>query len=259
MVKPGPMRHALPVLTFAVLAAFASASLWAADVYDAAVAHAGRPAADVQRDAIDHPAEVMRLAGIKPGMTVVDYFGAGGYYSELLAYVVGPKGRVLLANNPGYEEFSEGHWRERTVRAPNIEHLIIDPEHLALKDKSVDAVVLSKAYHDLYWVDDDPKDNWPKFDVPRVLGEIARIVRPGGIVLLVDHSAKPGTGSSAATSLHRIDEQYAQADFEKAGFSVLARSELLRRPEDARDQVTYKGPMVGKTDRFVLVLRRNGG
>ena len=247
--------RALPVVA---LLALASPALWAADIYDAAVAHPGRPESDLKRDAIDHPAEVMRLAGFKPGMTVVDYFGAGGYYSELLAYVVGPGGHVLLANNPGYEEFSEGHWKERVARAPNIEHVIIEPEHLALKDKSVDAVVLSKAYHDLYWVDQDPKDNWPKFDVSKVLSEIARIVKPGGIVLVVDHSAKPGTGSNAASSLHRIDEQYAEADFEKAGFTLVSKSDVLRRPDDARDQVTYKGPMVGKTDRFVLVFRRKG-
>ncbi len=247
--------RALPVVA---LFALASPALWAADIYDAAVAHPGRPESDLKRDALDHPAEVMRLAGFKPGMTVVDYFGAGGYYSELLAYVVGPGGHVLLANNPGYESFSEGHWKERVARAPNIEHVIIEPEHLALKDKSVDAVVLSKAYHDLYWVDQDPKDNWPKFDVSKVLSEIARIVKPGGIVLVVDHSAKPGTGSNAASSLHRIDEQYAQADFEKAGFTLVSKSDVLRRPDDARDQITYKGPMVGKTDRFVLVFRRKG-
>jgi predicted methyltransferase len=253
---PAHARRFLSVLALVLLAAGAGRSARAADLYDAALAHPGRPAADLQRDALDHPAELLRLAGLRPGMTVVDYFGAGGYYSELLAYVVGPKGHVILANNEGYEDFSEGHWKERVARAPNIEHLIIDPEHLALKDRSVDAVVLSKAYHDLYWVDDDPKDHWPKFDVPKVLAEIARIVRPGGIVLVIDHSAKAGTGSSAATTLHRIDEQYARADFEKAGFRLIATSDLLRRPDDARDQVTYKGPMVGKTDRFVLVFRR---
>ena len=65
------------------------------DVYDAAVAHAGRSADDRQRDSLDHPAEVLRLAGIKPGMQVADYLAADGYYSELLGYLVGPKGHVL--------------------------------------------------------------------------------------------------------------------------------------------------------------------
>jgi predicted methyltransferase len=83
------------------------------------------------------------------------------------------------------------------------------------------------------------------------------VVKPGGILLLVDHSAKAGSGSADAGSLHRIDEAYARRDFEKHGFSYVSTSDVLRKPEDPRDQITYKGPMVGKTDRFVMVFRRN--
>jgi predicted methyltransferase len=249
--------RAMPVLAFLALLALASPTLWAADIYDAAVAHAGRPAKDVQRDALDHPADLLRLARIKPGMKVADFFGANGYYSELLSYVVGPQGHVYLLNNTAYDNWSEGHWKDRIEgRLPNVEHLTVDAEQLSLPDKSVDAIVLSKVYHDLYWSDPDPKDQWPNYNVPKVLAEIARIVKPGGTLLLVDHSAKPGTGSSAAGPLHRIDEQFAQADFEKAGFRLIAKSDVLRRTDDARDQLTYQGPMVGKTDRFVLVFRR---
>jgi predicted methyltransferase len=57
--------------------------------------------------------------------------------------------------------------------------------------------------------------------------------------------------------LHRIEESYAIKDFESHGFKVAAKSDLLRRPDDARDQVSYKGPMLGKTDRFVVVFRKS--
>jgi predicted methyltransferase len=56
--------------------------------------------------------------------------------------------------------------------------------------------------------------------------------------------------------LHRIDEEYAVKDFESHGLKRVAKSELLKRPDDARDQISYKGPMLGKTDRFVLVFRK---
>jgi predicted methyltransferase len=56
--------------------------------------------------------------------------------------------------------------------------------------------------------------------------------------------------------LHRIDEAYAIKDFESHGFKLAAKSDLLRRPDDARDQISYKGAALGKTDRFVLVLRK---
>jgi len=56
--------------------------------------------------------------------------------------------------------------------------------------------------------------------------------------------------------LHRIDEEFARSDFKAHGLSLVATSDVLRHPEDARDQISYKGPMVGKTDRFVLVFRK---
>jgi predicted methyltransferase len=244
--------HILALVCFTV-AGHASA----ADRYDAAVAHAGRSADDLKRDAIDHPAEMLRLAGIKPGMRVADVLAGDGYYSELLSYLVGAKGKVLLINNKQYDDWSDGlAARLAGNRLPNVEHLTVDLEHLGLADKSLDAVLLIKVYHDLYWVDD--RGHWPKIDAGAVLAQLARALKPGGVLLLVDHSAKPGAGSADATPLHRIDEAYAVKEFESHGFKVIAKSDVLRRADDPRDQITYKGPMVGKTDRFVVVFRKTG-
>lgn len=228
----------------------------AADRFDAAVAHPGRTAADVERDSTDHPAEVLRLAGIKPGMRIADVLAGGGYYSELLSYLVGPKGKVLLINNEAFDHWSDDlQARLAGNRLPNVEHLTVDLDHMKLPAGTLDAVLLIKVYHDLYWV--DPKGQWPKIDVSAVLDQLARALKPGGVLLLVDHSAKPGTGSADASRLHRIDEAYAVKDFESHGFKVVAKSDLLRKPDDARDQLTYKGPMLGKTDRFVLVFKKS--
>lgn len=251
-------RRALFLLTALSAVALASASPPAADLYDAAVGHAGRSSDDLKRDSLDHPADVLRLAGIKPGMQVADFLAADGYYSELLSYIVGPKGHVLLINNAAYDEWSENHWQDRLAngRLPNVEHRTMEVEHLGLPDRSLDAILLIKVYHDLYWV--ATEGPWPKIDPAVALAEIARVVKPGGVLLLVDHSAKPGTGSADAGRLHRIDEEYARRDFEKHGFRFVSKSDVLRRPDDPRDQITYKGPMVGKTDRFVMVFRKTG-
>jgi predicted methyltransferase len=244
--------HILALLCFMV-AGHASA----ADRYDAAVAHAGRSADDLKRDPIDHPAELLRLAGIKPGMRVADVLAGDGYYSELLSYLVGTDGKVLLINNKQYDDWSDALApRLAGNRLPNVEHVTRDLGRLDLADKSLDAVLLIKVYHDFYWVDD--QGHWPKIDAGAVVTQVARALKPGGVLLLVDHAAKSGTGSADATPLHRIDEAYAIKEFEAHGFKVVAKSDVLRRADDPRDQITYKGPMVGKTDRFVVVFRKTG-
>jgi predicted methyltransferase len=260
--RSAPLSALLSLAAIAgVLVAPATANSRSTDLYDAAVAHAGRPQDDLKRDPNEHPAALLRLAGLRPGMQVGDFMAADGYWSELTSYVVGPKGHVLLLNNPTWAYWSGNHWQERiNGRLANVEHRTVDAEHLDLPDRSLDAMLIIKVYHDFYWIDDgsDPKANWPRFDVDRVLSEVARVLRPRGVVLLVDHSARAGSGNSDAGTLHRIDEAYARAQFEKHGFRVIATSDVLRRPDDARDQITYKGPMLGKTDRFVLVLRKTG-
>jgi predicted methyltransferase len=236
-----------------------SPDAYAADIYDAAVQHAGRSAEDLKRDESEHPAEVLRFAGIRPGMKVADVMAAAGYYSELLSYVVGPKGHVLLLNNTAYDHWSEGGWEQRLAdnRLPNVEHRTIDLEHIDLPDQSLDALVLMKVYHDFYWIDTSPKAIWPKMDASVVLDQLTRVLKPGGIVLVEDHSAKPGTGSTVASSLHRIDEAYTVRDFEKRGFKLIRKSDLLRKPDHKRELVSYTPPGLGHTDRFLLVFRKN--
>ncbi|MDP9014307.1 MAG: methyltransferase domain-containing protein [Pseudomonadota bacterium] len=230
----------------------------AGDRYDAAVAHAGRSAADATRDALDHPAQILRLSGIKPGMRVADVLAGDGYYSELSSYVVGLQGRVLSINNAAFDGWSDGDRQARFAgdRLPNVEHETVDLNDMHLAPKSLDAVLLIKVYHDLYWV--DPEGKWPRIDASRVLAQLADALKPGGVLLIVDHSAKAGRGAADASALHRIDEGYAAKDFESHGLKKVAESDVLRRPDDARDQISYKGPMLGKTDRFVLVFRKPG-
>jgi predicted methyltransferase len=238
----------------------ASGTTRAADIYDAAVQHSGRTADDQKRDQLDHPAEILRLTGIKPGMRVADFMAADGYYSELLSYVVGPKGHVLLINNPSFDRWSNNAWQDRIAhnRLPNVEHQTVDLNHMDLADGSLDAILVVKVYHDLYWVDAEHKENWPDVNAPAVLDKLVKTLKPGGTLLLVDHSSKPGAGTSVASSLHRIDEAYALHDFESRGLKLVTKSEVLRRQDDPRTQISYKQPALGKTDRFVMVFRKPG-
>ncbi|HEY6621593.1 MAG TPA: hypothetical protein VIY68_18765 [Steroidobacteraceae bacterium] len=134
-----------------IVASFAAPAI-ATDRFEAAVAHPGRFATDLKRDAVDRPADMLRLAGIKPGMQVADILAGSGYYSELLSYVVGPKGKVFLINNAAYDHWSAGlEKRLAGNRLANVEHDTVDLNHMNLRDESLDAVFLVKVYHDLYW------------------------------------------------------------------------------------------------------------
>lgn len=235
----------------------AGGTTYAKDIYDAAVHHAGRTADDLKRDSLDYPADILRIAAIKPGMHVADFLAGDGYYSELASYIVGPSGHVLLINDPSFDRWSNNAWEARIAnkRLPNVEHRRVDLNHVDLPENSLDAILLVKVYHDLYWVDSDKK-NWPDIDTSAALDHLVHALKPGGTLLLVDHSAKAGTGTTAASPLHRIEEAYARHDFESRGLKVVAKSDVLRRPDDSRDQISYKGPALGKTDRFVLVFRK---
>ena len=253
----GVVRFALLVLAVTLLG---PADAHAADRYDAAVTRPGRSAADLKRDALDQPAQILRLTGISSGMHVADVLAGDGYYSELLSSVVGPSGQVLMLNNAAFDHWSTDDIKPRLAgkRLPNVEYRVVDLNQMKLAAGTLDAIVLTKVYHDLYWVDTkgETQGLWPKIDTSAVLDQLVAALKPGGVLLLVDHSAKPGHGSSDASTLHRIDEAFARQDFQKRGMQVVASSDLLRRPDDAREQISYRPPMLGKTDRFVLVFRK---
>jgi predicted methyltransferase len=241
------------VLTWTALLLGTSAA--AADRYDGALNHPGRPAADLERDPKDMPARVLRLAGVRPGMHVLDVLGGNGYYSELASYVVGPKGGVLLINNAGFDGY-DTTWKERLAgnRLPNVTHRVVDLNAMQLGRATFDAALLIKVYHDLYW--SELTQGPPATDAKRILDQIAAALKPGGVLVVVDHSAKAGTGTADAGSLHRIDEAYARRDIESHGFKLVEHADFLRDPADDRAKISYKPPALGHTDRFVYVFRK---
>jgi len=68
----------------------------------AAVAAPGRPAEAVALDAVRKPAEVLSWLGLRRGDRVLDYFTGNGYYAEIIARAVGPRGSVTGWNSAGF-------------------------------------------------------------------------------------------------------------------------------------------------------------
>lgn len=225
-------------------------------VYQQAAANEGRTEADRARDAGRKPAEVLEFFGIQRGMTVLDMYSGGGYYTEMLSHIVGPEGSVIAHTNQAYAGFvgEEATNRYANNRLGNVEILMAENNELALPNASFDAIMMVLAYHDIYYV--DPDNGWPEIDGPRFVETLYNGLRPGGILAVVDHSAAPGSPSETGNTLHRIDPDIVTAELEAAGFVLEAKSDVLRNMDDDHS-VNMGAPEVrGKTDRFVFRFRK---
>jgi predicted methyltransferase len=86
---------------------------------------------------------------------------------------------------------------------------------------------------------------------------VFRALKPGGLYVVIDHSARPGAGLGDARSLHRIEESALRREIEDVGFHLERSSDFLRNPDDARDwndSPTAAGNRRGTSDRFALAF-----
>lgn len=225
-------------------------------VYAAAVASTSRPEADLARDAGRKPADVLEFFGIAPGMSVLDLFSGGGYYAEILSYVVGPDGHIVAHSNSAYLKFVGDEFKARHAgnRLANVDVLMAENNELELDANQFDAILMVLSYHDTYWV--APDDDWPKIDVPQLHAELLNSLRPGGVLGVVDHYADAGSPRETGGTLHRIDPSIVITDLELAGFVLDAKSNLLRNMEDDHTLGVFDPSVRGKTDRFVLRFKK---
>ncbi|MEY2866723.1 MAG: hypothetical protein RIQ43_749 [Pseudomonadota bacterium] len=220
------------------------------------LANPSRSDADRERDGRDKPQDVLELAGFKKGMVIADVFGGGGYYSEILSRVVGPKGRVLLLNNAPYDKYAKKEIGPRLAdkRLPNVEYRVVPNDDLGLRVNSLDGALIVMSYHDLFYA--DAEYGWPAIDSRQFMAQIVAGLKPGSRLLIVDHSAKAGAAASATKTLHRIEEQYALSELRSYGLEWVGSIAVLRNPADDRSLSVFDPAIKGRTDRFVHVYRK---
>ena len=240
----------MKTLVFGALLALTLPAFAADDPIAASIANPARTAADRERDARDKPAEVMAFAGVKPGMTVIDLFSAGGYWTELLAGAVGPTGKVLAVNNVPYAQYSKEDIKKRfgDNHMANVEQHLVEASHMYLPPKAADLVVIVMSYHDVYWIDE--KEGWPQIDTDGFLKSLKGAIKPGGKLLIIDHNAAAGSGKEAAGKLHRLNEEWSKKSLTSAGFTFVKSYDGLRNPGDQLDKMVYDPAVKGHTDRY---------
>lgn len=222
----------------------------ASDPIAAAVDHADRPAKDRARDATRKPAEVLRYFGVAPGMRVAELQTGRGYYAEILARVVGARGRVWAHNSPFVlRRYAEEPITERLARLglSYVVRLDSELESLALPPGGVDMVLIVLFYHDTYW---------QKVDRAAMNKSVLAALRPGGIYGVIDHHAEAGSRDRDVRRLHRVDAELVKSEILAAGFELVGDSQLLRNTADDRTVNVFDASMRGRTDRFIFKFRK---
>ena len=231
----------------AALAAAVPASSFAQD-YAAIVAAPERAEADRQTDKRREPVKLLAFTGVKSGMTVLDMGAGGGYSTELMARAVGPGGKVYGqdaadASARAKERFEA---RMKTDAMKNVVALarpFDDPLPAEVHD--LDLITFFFFYHDTTYM---------AVDRAAMNRKLFAALKPGGFLIVADHSAKPGSGTSVGKTLHRIEESALKGEVEAAGFRLVASGDFLRHPEDPRDKPVFRPET--PVDEFVLKFQK---
>ena len=217
----------------------------------AAVADPDRPAADRERDVHRKPAEVLAFAGVRPGTTVLDAVPGGGYFTRLFAEAVGPTGRVFayVPSEIAGKFKSEENARAVAAAYPNVE-VFVDPLANQASEPVADVIFTAQNYHDFHTELFGPPN------VAAVNRAMWSALKPGGVLVVIDHSAAQGSGLRDVNTLHRIDREAVKRELAAAGFVLEAESDILRNPADPRTASVFDPSIRGRTDQFMLRFRK---
>jgi predicted methyltransferase len=217
--------------------------------YDAIVASPDRSDGDRQADQRRQPARMLAFAGVKPGMKVLDMEANAGYSTELLARAVGPTGVVYAQDSSAViERFVKDKFdiRAQKPAMKNVVHVVRNfDDPIPPEVSGLDMITFFFAYHDVTYMEVDRAEMNRK---------MFAALKPGGFLVIADHSARPGDGTTVAKTLHRIEESALRQEIEAAGFKLATEADFLRHPEDPRDAAVFR-PQI-PTDEFVLKYQK---
>jgi len=237
----------LAVFGFGVASAQSSADLVAA-----ALNHSDRPAEDAGDDARRMPIEVLSFAGIEAGMDVYEMEAGGGWYTEIIARTVGNGGSVTMQNPAAFESFTGDADNNRAASLSNATLDTTNFDDLNAASGSMDLVTWILGPHELWFFPGDTSLG----DPDATFAEIARILKPGGRFLAVDHHAAADAGPEVGGTLHRIGASLIQDYAEAAGLTLIRSSNMHLNPEDPLTNGVFDPAIQGRTSKFVMLFEK---
>jgi predicted methyltransferase len=216
--------------------------------YAAQIAAPDRSDADRAADKRRNPLPFLQFAGVRPGMKVLDMAAGGGYSTELVARAVAPNGIVYAQNPPDLGDKPKAAFEAR-MKTPAMKDAVADirpfDDPIPPDVHDLDMITFLFYYHDTSYMN---------VDRAAMDRKMFAALKPGGYLIVADHSALPGQGISVNKTLHRIEEATLQKEIEAAGFKVVGEGNFWRNPADTHDFPSYKPNM--PVDNFVLKFQK---
>jgi predicted methyltransferase len=215
-------------------------------LFTEAVANPARPADHRQLDPLRMPAETLAFSGVRPGMTVGEFYPGSGYFTRMISIVVGPKGHVYGIENLGWkgavkadqELLAEGKWKNVSIA--------FEPFGTVNFPKPLDLAWVTQNYHDLKIAE------YGKVDTLAFDRAVYQALKPGGILFILDHEGAAGLTDDEIAKLHRISREVVIKEVTSAGFKLVAEGNFLRRPGDDHSKPIFDKAIQGHTDQYAL-------
>jgi predicted methyltransferase len=216
--------------------------------YAALLAAPDRTDADREADKRRDPKPFLEFAALRPGMRVLDMGAGRGYSTELIARAVAPGGTVYAQNPPDLPDKPKAAFEDR-LKTPAMRNVVADirpfDDPVPPDVHDLDLIMFLFFYHDTTYM---------KVDRAEMNRKLLAALKPGGFLIIADHSALPGQGTSVGKTLHRIEEAALRQEVEAAGFRLVGEGNFWRNPNDPHDFPSYK-PTV-PVDNFVLKFQK---
>lgn len=218
-----------------------------------ALSSADRSAEEKARDANRQPGKVMSFFGVKPGDKVAELLTFGGYYTGVMAGIVGDDGVVYGHNNAWVmkrQEDGDSPIKKRIAEygLSNVVDLVSEMEDPGLPRGDMDAVFIVLIYHDAMggFGTDTAAMNKAVYDS----------LKPGGVYGIIDHHAAPGMGALDLSKNHRVERHLVIQEIMDAGFEFAGETDVLENLSDPLDVSVFAPNLRGNTHRFVLKFRK---
>lgn len=231
-------------LSWVATAAFACAALLASpahavdteELLDKAINGAHRSDSNRARDKYRHPKETLLFFGLKPNMTVVEISPSAGWYSEIIAPVLKTSGRYYAALPKISEQAPEAMKRRDAAYRQKMSgeiYLYGSPVFVSFDSAapsfgpkgSADMVLTFRNVH-----------NWAKAGhTAAMFSGFFDALKSGGTLGVVEHRAIPDTPLQAQIDSGYMTEAYVIEAATKAGFKLVASSDINNNPLDTKD------------------------